>query len=390
VTTSFKEHFSRFLGSDPTRLHLAAHSHHPWPDVTFDAHERAWNDAAQHHDHKWDRILHDLWPSAQRHVARQLNLPDPSTVVFAPNTHEFVVRLLSCFEAPVRILTTDAEFHSFRRQVDRLAEEGLVELERVAARPHGTFADRLASAARNGSHDLVFFSQVQFDSGAVVSDLANVVRAVPADTPVVVDGYHAFMALPVDLSAIADRIFWLGGGYKYAMAGEGAAFLHCPPGWLPRPRATGWYGEFGDLTAPPGGVGYRTDAQRFMGATFDPSGLYRFVSVQDWLVNLGVDVAAIHRRVQRLQLRFMEQVMDANVLPIEAMVPGLDEVDDRGNFLAFAVANAPALDAALAARHVVVDHRGDRLRFGFGLYHDDQDVEVAVARLGDAVGAAAG
>ena len=48
-------------------------------------------------------------------------------------------------------------------------------------------------------------------------------------------------------------VFYLGGGYKYAMAGEGMGFMHCPPGFGPRPPITGWYAEFGELTAPPGG-----------------------------------------------------------------------------------------------------------------------------------------
>ena len=47
--------FSRFLGDG--RLHFAAHSHHPWPDVTFDAHQRAWLDAAELMDDKWERVL---------------------------------------------------------------------------------------------------------------------------------------------------------------------------------------------------------------------------------------------------------------------------------------------------------------------------------------------
>ena len=66
---------------------------------------------------------------------------------------------------------------------------------------------------------------------------------------VVVDGYHGFMAAPTDLSAVADRIFYVAGGYKYAMSGEGAAFLHAPPGFCPRPVVTGWYAEFGALAA---------------------------------------------------------------------------------------------------------------------------------------------
>ena len=43
----FVSHFSRFLGTEPDRLHFAAHSHHPWPDVTRDAQVQAWDDAAR-------------------------------------------------------------------------------------------------------------------------------------------------------------------------------------------------------------------------------------------------------------------------------------------------------------------------------------------------------
>ena len=44
---NLKPHFSRFLQSDPDRLHFAAHSHHPWPDVSFEAQKRCWLDAAR-------------------------------------------------------------------------------------------------------------------------------------------------------------------------------------------------------------------------------------------------------------------------------------------------------------------------------------------------------
>ena len=67
----------------------------------------------------------------------------------------------------------------------------------------------------------------------------------------VVDGYHGFMATPTDLSAVADKIFYLSGGYKYAMSGEGAGILHAPDGYCMRPVATGWFAEFGNLMGPP-------------------------------------------------------------------------------------------------------------------------------------------
>ena len=54
---SFKKLFSRSLLADPERLHFAAHSHHLWPDASFDGQVDAWNDAAWLADRKWERII---------------------------------------------------------------------------------------------------------------------------------------------------------------------------------------------------------------------------------------------------------------------------------------------------------------------------------------------
>jgi kynureninase len=376
-----KAHFSRFLSAG--RLHVAAHSHHPWPDVTFAAQQQAWLDAAARHDDKWDHVFGEVLPQAQRHVARILGLPDPGTLAFAPNTHQFVVRLLSCLPPRPRVLTTDAEFLSFTRQIHRLEEDALVAVDRIAVEPFATFPDRFAAAAAAGGHDLVFVSHVMFDSGYVVPDLTALVAAVPDDgTFVVVDGYHGFMALPTDLAAFAHRVFYTAGGYKYAMAGEGVAFLHCPPGYGPRPRDTGWYAGFGHLEENPGdAVPYAEDGSRFLGATFDPSGLYRFNAVQDWLADVGLDVAAIHGHVRRLQEDFLTRLADTPTpLRPADLVPGPD-APERGHFLTFRTDRAAALDAALQERGVTVDHRRDRLRLGFGIYHDEHDLEILLDRL---------
>jgi kynureninase len=371
-----KRLFSRFLSTDPERLHAAAHSHHPWPDVTFKAHQQAWHDAAALHDGKWAHVFGEVVPHAQGHVARLLNLPDPATVTFAPSTHEFVMRILSCLPVPTRILTTGAEFYSFARQALRLEEAGLAEVERVPAEPLTTFADRFTSAATRGSHDLVYFSQVFFDSGFALDDLAGIVSAVPGpETFVVIDGYHGFMARPTDLGPIHTRAFYLAGGYKYAMAGEGTCFLHCPPGYGPRPLDTGWFAEFGDLQRRHGEqVGYVADGSRFAGATFDPTGLYRFNAVQCLLLDHGIDVAAIHTHVERLQGRFCERLEQLGLpLPLATT--------SRGNFLAFRLDDAAELDARLRERKVITDHRGDRWRVGFGIYHDPEDIDELCTRL---------
>src|SRR5262249_57590362 len=83
-----------------------------------------------------------LIPRAQRGVAGILGLPDPATIAFAPNTHDFVRRLISALPAgaPPRILTSDSEFHSFTRQIARLEEDRLAAVERIAAQPFASLA----------------------------------------------------------------------------------------------------------------------------------------------------------------------------------------------------------------------------------------------------------
>ncbi|MFN5614244.1 MAG: aminotransferase class V-fold PLP-dependent enzyme, partial [Brevundimonas sp.] len=256
---SFKPLFSRALALNPGRLHFAAHSHHLWPDASLEGQMRAWEDANRHADRKWELLFGEVWPEARAHVARELALPDPSTVAFAGSTHDFLVRIVSGLERrPVRILTTDGEFHAFRRQAARWEEAGEAVVTRIPTAPVATLADRVVAAARAGGVDLIVVSQVFFRSGWSfdgVSALADLAR--PAGPWVVVDGYHSFMAVPTDLSGVADRIFYVSGGYKYAMSGAGAGLLHAPPGYCERPVITGWFAEFGNLPGPPDGVQYR-------------------------------------------------------------------------------------------------------------------------------------
>ena len=217
---TYKHLFQRALAAAPDRLHFAAHSHSLWPDASWLGHQAAWEDAARLADHKWGRVMGDILPAAQAEVAAELRLPDPSTIVFAGNTHDLLLRIVSARgEHPVHILTSDGEFHSFRRQSQRWLESGRVVLDIVPNGPD--FADRFLAAARAGSHDLIFVSQVMFETGAVFTALSDLAALARPDGPwVVIDGYHGFMAIENDLSAVADRVFYVAGGYKYAMAGE--------------------------------------------------------------------------------------------------------------------------------------------------------------------------
>ncbi len=375
---SHKPLFSRALSLDPERLHFAAHSHHLWPDASFDGQVRAWVEANKFADRKWDLIFGDVVPEAQGHVARELNLPSPDTVVFASNTHDFLLRIFSGFEKkPVRILSTDGEFHSFRRQGERWEEAGEAVVTRIPLHPFDTFEARFIDAARTGGFDLIVISQIFFKTGQVfgrIEDLAAL--AAPAGPWVIIDGYHSFMAAPTDLSAVVDKVFYVTGGYKYAMSGEGAGILHAPDGFCPRPVETGWFAEFGDLMGRPEDVQYRADAGRFWGATFDATPLYRFNGVRRMLDEAGLTTAAVADHARGLMQRFQQAVLagKAGRLGDAELLNPVGNETTRARFLAFRHKDAQAWRARLLNANVVTDVRDDTLRFGFGLYQDEADV----------------
>ena len=376
---SFKPLFSRSLSADPDRLHFASHSHHLWPDASFAGQVAAWNDAARLADLKWDKVMGEIWPEAQGHVARELGTADPSAIVFSSNTHDFLIRLITAAppsgSGPLRVLTTDGEFHSARRQFARWAEAGWIALETVAAEPAETFSQRFLDAAEAGDHDLILVSQVLFGSGRLFDRVAELSALARPDGPwVVIDGYHAFMALADPFEEQAARsAFYLGGGYKYAMSGEGCAFLHAPPGFGDRPPVTGWFAEFEDLSLPPGSVGYAKDASRFLGATFDPSALYRFNAVQRTLADHGLTTARISAHVAELQTQFLDAIAQIALAEAELLNP-LDG-SPHARFLAFRSGNAQRWYQQLKAGNCITDVRGDVLRIGFAIYHDSDDVE---------------
>ncbi|MGH9464336.1 MAG: kynureninase, partial [Thermoanaerobaculia bacterium] len=136
-------HYTAFRVGE--RILLSGHSHQAWPDRGLVGQERAWRDAAEHVDDKWERAFVEA--NRVRDGYRRL-LDDPVGLYsLAASTHDLLVKLLSALpldERP-RLVSTDQEFYSLRRQLARLEEAGL-EVVRVPALPAATVGERLAAA----------------------------------------------------------------------------------------------------------------------------------------------------------------------------------------------------------------------------------------------------
>jgi selenocysteine lyase/cysteine desulfurase len=156
--------------------------------------------------------------------------------------------------------------------------------------------------------------------------------------------------------------------------------MHAPPDFGPRPPVTGWFAEFEDLSLPPGSVGYARDATRFLGATFDASGLYRFTAVRRMLAENGLTTARISAHVEALQRKLVASIGATALCEAELLNPL--EGRRHARFLAFRSPHAQRWYAALKAQNCITDVRGDVLRIGFGIYQDGGDVDRLVQLLG--------
>src|SRR5438552_12703919 len=90
------KHYTRFRVSE--RILLTGHSHQAWPDVAFEAQQRAWLDAAEFIDDKWERAAEQA-AKVRAGFARLLG-DAPDNVALGQNTHELVTRWLSAL--PIR------------------------------------------------------------------------------------------------------------------------------------------------------------------------------------------------------------------------------------------------------------------------------------------------
>lgn len=382
---SLKDAFSVALTADPERLHFAAHSHHLWPDCTRAAQMEAWEDAARLADAKWERVNGTIASTARAHIARILGLPSADQICLGANTNEFVVRLLSTFDLmkPLRVLTTDSEFHSFSRLINRYAEISTVHVDTVPVLPDASFRSRLLDAAASKPYDLIYVSQVFYNSGVSIDFVDELCGRADEKSTILIDGYHGFCAVPTDLARVSSRIFYTAGGYKYAASGEGICFLSVPADSTHRPLSTGWFAAAEALDATQERpVTYAASAQRFAGATWDPVGAYRFNAVMKLWEDRGLTVKRVHAHVQALKTLFREQLAAAGLRTLRAQDLILPHAGEhQAHFLVFKTGDAVALAKRLKADNIIVDARVDRLRIGFGIYHGPEDIKALFARL---------
>ena len=377
--------YSRFRVAE--RLLLTGHSHQAWPDRGFAGQRRAWEDAAEKVDDKWERATEKA-NRVRAGYRRLLDDPD-GRYSLAASTHDLLVKWLSALPWRRRpeLVTTDAEFYSLRRQLARLEEEG-IEVMRVAAHPAATVGERLAEATSDRTAAVltstVFFSTAHIGGG--FDRAAEACRHHGA--LLLLDTYHQLNVVPFSLQELGlEDAYVVSAGYKYCQLGEGNAILRFPENTELRPVATGWFAEFGELTEEkvPGQVTYNAGDDRFAGATYDPTSHYRAAEVFDFFDEQGLDPQVL-RTVSQHQVGLLARLFDD--LGLDPEVIDRDRsvsIEGLGGFLALESPRAGDIHRGLKSEGVFTDFRGPILRLGPAPYLSDRQLGTAIGLLDQVV-----
>jgi selenocysteine lyase/cysteine desulfurase len=382
LAVALHPHYSAFRVAE--RLLFTGHSHQAWPDIARDGLVASFDDAAELVDTKWERGFARI-DELRDYLRRWYDDP---TGQYSPamNTHELLTKWLSALDlaARPRIVTSDGEFHSLARQLDRLEEAGL-EVVRVAVEPRETFAARVVDAI-DAHTAAVMVSRVFYETAVIEEGIREIAAGCrERSVPLMVDDYHGTNVVPWSLAAEGlEDVYVLIGGYKYLQWGEGNCFLRYPADCTMRPVVTGWFASFSSLRAPrTRTVSYDDAGGLFLGGTIDTVSAYRASEVARFFDAQGLDAdvlrALARTNVATLRETFLALDLDPARVRIKVDLP----VDRLGGFLSLEAPDAVALQEGLRARGVLTDARATTLRFGPAPYTTGAQIEEAISVLGE-------
>jgi kynureninase len=348
--------FSRVLDAGHGRIYLANHSLGRPLDAT--------DDDVREGLAAWYARMGDAWDvwSAEMgaHRARLATLcgaARPDCVVPKTSAGQGLRAVLNAFDGVPRVVATRGEFDSLDVILREYARRGRVALTLVEPRADGEFAADDVLAAIAHPTDLVVVSQVMFQTGQRLPDVdAIVARAHAVGARVLLDIYHSLGVFPVDIAALGVD-FTVGGSYKYLRGGPGACFIAIAPRQLDTGFTTldvGWFGKASPFTYE------RPDPPRFAAGgdawlESTPAVLPIFQARAGQIFTRAIGVERLREHSLTLQRRLVTLLADRGIKARGGSA-------DRGAFVVVRDRNAGVWSAALDARGIVTDARGEWLR----------------------------
>lgn len=380
--TALAEHifplFSRVLARDGDELFLCNHSlGRPLDCTAQDMAEAADVWFADRGD-AWGKWLAEL--SAFRAATAYLvGVGRPDCIVPKASAGQGLRAVLNSYTTTPHVLSTSAEFDSIAMLLRHYATQGRAEVSWVDARADGHIhVQDLIQQCRPGIDllvvSLVFFADAQLLQG--IEELINAAHAVGAR--VLLDVYHAYGILPLDLSALQVD-YAVAGSYKYLRGGPGACWLYIAPHLLDAGETTldtGWFAQAETGDKPPA---LKDGGDGWLESTFSPVAFYQARAGLALTQALGVERLRAYNLQQKAKLSALLKVHG-----IRHQGAG----SDYGAFLTIPHTDPPALVQALKRLGVRSDARRAGLRLCPDILTTETQLELAADKLTQALATA--
>ncbi len=335
--------------------------------------ERLWNEMGAS---AWYEIWWSKLDEVRAAFGRTVGAP-AGTIALMPSVSAALAAVSGALdgipgETRRRIVTTELDFPTVGHHFLSRAELGY-EVEIVPS-PDGVTVPLEAIRAAIGPDTLLLAtSHVFFTSGTVqdAGGLADIAHA--AGAYIFLDAYQSTGQLPVDAPALGVD-FLASGALKWLCGGPGLAFLYVRPDLELTPTTLSWFGVVDPFEFDIRGARPRADARRFelgtpaAGAAYTAAGGLSIVEE----VGIGRIRARNRELADDLRARLAEAGFELHQPPGE---------DARSALVLIRHPDAGRAVRELAARGVIVDSRGERLRFSPHFYNSREDNARAVATL---------
>ena len=368
------------------RIQLTGHIHQALPDTCQEAYQQHWDCLNKQGEERWDELF-DVAYQVRQGFARLLGCT-PEDVALGDSVHDLFCRFLSALpdDKTLRIVTTDNEHPSVSRQLERLAESGVIEIIRVPASPSGHLIERLTTVI-DSQIDAVCISSVNFQTGHAVLELDTLwPYCEKAGCELFIDAYQSINLQPFCLEDYnLEGAFVAAGGSKYCQMGDGVCFLYVPPGRDFRPRLTGWFGSFDPIIDEPSAlpIAYADDASRFFGSCRDGLPWYRALKSFEFFQKQGMDPDWLYE-VNHQQLRYLAKEFNDRDLP-QTIIKLPVSVEYMGGFLGLLTPYAQQICEHMRDRGVHSDYRGDWIRLGPAPYLCFEQLSDGICALEESV-----